>query len=315
MKNNIFAERKEYNNVITVKIVVPSACNAECPFCYNKDKNMACDKYDFLSRFMTSLKDILDRISDKNPVSVDITGGEPTLDVSLVKDILYQLRENNIHDRVCRITMTTNGFHLKDIVNDLCGVVDYVNISVHDYRSLIRKQIMGENALLYSDDYRSAVMALMNRGIPCSCSSVVCNEIHNFSVWMDEFIKWAKKIGFIAIRFRYCCNQEIKNISFDKYMLETLARENEFQTITHEQTPDSHWCRLRRKQDGFRLFFLHGVTDTSLVTKGIEYVIDNDGRCYCDYYKRTHIDDYEYEIGKIYDLIFDGSNAYEKHMS
>ena len=48
---------------------------------------------------------------------------------------------------------------------------------------------------------------------------------------------------------------------------------HKFDTINYEKTTDSHWCRLRRK-DGMRVFFLHGVLDTSILTKGIEYVID-----------------------------------------
>ena len=42
--------------------------------------------------------------------------------------------------------------------------------------------------------------------------------------------------------------------------------------------------------------------DTSINTKGIEYVIADDGKCYCDFYKRTKLEDYRYEVGKIYDL-------------
>ena len=89
MKENIFVERNEYNNVITVKIVVPTGCNAKSTFCYNNDKDMTCNKKVFLSNFMISLIDILNKIGNKNPVSIDITGGEPTLDVPLIKEILY----------------------------------------------------------------------------------------------------------------------------------------------------------------------------------------------------------------------------------
>ena len=75
-----YIERKNYNKVITVKLVIPGGCNAKCPFCYNKDKDMSCDKQQFLDIFIESLDDIITRIGNKNPISVDITGGEPTLD-------------------------------------------------------------------------------------------------------------------------------------------------------------------------------------------------------------------------------------------
>ena len=51
----------------------------------------------------------------------------------------------------------------------------------------------------------------------------------------------------------------------------------------------------------FRIFMLHGVLDTSILTKGIEYVIAQNGHGYCDFYMKTPIENYQYEIGKIYD--------------
>lgn len=91
---------------------------------------------------------------------------------------------------------------------------------------------------------------------------------------------------------------------FDSYLIESMNEADKFDVIDYENTTDSHWCRLRRK-DKMRVFFLHGVLDTSIKTKGIEYVIDTDGHCYCDYYRRTKVEDYQYEVGKIYDAVSD----------
>lgn len=298
MTNN-FIERKDYNNVITVKIVVPTTCNARCSFCYNKDKNMSCDKAEFLENFISSLNDIINRISGRNPISVDITGGEPTFDVSLFKEILRRLKESGIKEKTCRMTMTTNGFHLSDVVDDCKGIIDYINISVHDYNDDRRKNILGQSAFVYKEAYTEIVKNLSKIGIPCSAVSVVHKPINSFNSWRDEFIKWCKEVGFISLRLRCDCNST--GDYFDTYMLDS-KEDTQFKVITYENTPDSHWLRLRR-YDGFRVFFLHGVLDTSLYTKGIEYIIDNDGRCYCDYYKRTPIDKYEYEVGKIFDKV------------
>ena len=73
-----YIERANYNKVITIKLVIPCGCNAKCPFCYNKDKSMNYDKQQFLNNFIDSLSDIIQKIGNKNPISVDITGGEPT---------------------------------------------------------------------------------------------------------------------------------------------------------------------------------------------------------------------------------------------
>lgn len=293
-----YIERKEYNNVISVKLVVPSGCNARCSFCYMNDyKDIRQDSHEFMSEFISSLSFIIEAIGDKNPISLDITGNEPTYNVELLKTILLELKNFDIKNKVNRVTITTNGYNLKEVIPYFAGVIDYVNISIHDFREWKRQDIMNCD-VLSDNDYISMIYDLKNIGITVSAISVIHDEIPHFDAWRNDFIEWCKIMGFIGLRFR--CNVFWKeNDKFDQYMNETI-KDNDFSVITHEHTTDSHWCRLRR-YDGFRIFFLHGVLDTSILTKGIEYVIADDGRLYCDFYKRTKISDYQYEIGKIYD--------------
>lgn len=297
----MFLERTDYNKVITVKLVIPGGCNAKCPFCYNKDKEITCNKTQFLENFITSLDSLLNKIGNKNEVSVDITGSEPTLDYEFLIQVLNKLREYNIKSRVLRTTMTTNGINLNKVIPYLEGVIDYVNISIHNYYKDARVEIMGE--AFKEIDYNILVARLKEIGIDTSASAVIYKDIPNFNLWRDTFIFWVQINGFKALRFR--CDVFWKDAEiFDNYLL-SAKYDNRFDVITYEKTTDSHWLRLREKNTGFRVFFLHGVLDTSLLTKGIEYVIDDDGKCYCDYYKRTPIENYEYEIGKIYDKMED----------
>lgn len=296
----MFKERKDYNKVISIKLVMPVGCNAKCPFCYNKDKSIKqYDAKEFLDNFIPSLEHLLNEIGDKNPVSLDITGGEPTLDVDLLSLVLIKLRDFGIKDKVSRVTMTTNGTNLYQIPIELMrDVINYVNISVHDYRQKEREDIMQIHTPALA--YKRIISKLNSVGITVSAVAVISKEIPNFSQWRDDFINWTHRLGFIAVRFR--CDVFCKNSNcFDTYMLDS-KNEEQFNVINYECTPDSHWCRLRRK-DGMRVFFLHGVEDTTVHAKGIEYVIHTDGKCYCDFYKRTPIENYEYEIGKIYDRV------------
>lgn len=296
-----FCERKDYNKVISVKLVIPCGCNAKCLFCYNKDKPLLqYSKKEFLENFTSSLEQLLNEIGNKNPVSLDITGGEPTLDINLLSRVLIKLKDFNIQSRVSRVTMTTNGTNLDNIPLELMkGVINYVNISVHDFRPKIRRSIMQIN--INDADYKKIIARLNSIGITVSAVVVIFKEIENFNQWRDDFINWAQKIGFISVRFR-CDVFWHSQICFDNYMIDS-KNEDQFDVINYEITSDSHWCRLRRK-DGMRVFFLHGVLDTTKYTKGIEYVIHDDGKCYCDFYKRMPINEYKHEIGKIYDTIF-----------
>lgn len=295
----MFVERKEYNNVITLKLVFPTRCNARCSFCYNKDKKVESDKDSFKKNFIKSIDYILKEIGNKNPVSLDITGGEPTIDVELFKFVMDRLREYDVRSKVCRVTLTTNGTRLEEVCNYMKGVVDYVNISVHDFRTKERERIFCTYHTLSDEDYKRIVSLLENCGIKTSVAAVVFRKIDNFDKWRDDFIRWAKDCGFISLRMRCDVFWEDAYL-FDEYLTKAINDEK-FEVITYENTTDSHWCRLRMN-DKFRVFFLHGVLDTSLKTKGIEYVIDTDGKCYCDYYRKTPIEKYSYEIGKIFDM-------------
>lgn len=83
------------------------------------------------------------KIGNKNPVSVDITGGEPTLDHRFLAKVFKKLREYNVKSKVLRVTMTTNGTYLREVIPDMKDVVDYVNISIHGWRPLRREEILG----------------------------------------------------------------------------------------------------------------------------------------------------------------------------
>lgn len=296
-----YIERKDYNKVISVKLVVPGSCNARCEFCYMKDYRDIMEHNDdsFFNNYLSSLRNLIEKIDGKNPISLDITGNEPTLNVERLKRILCELKESGLKNKFCRVTMTTNGTNLKEIIPYLDGVVDYVNISVHDYSLENRQKIMGFKTFT-QNEYRELINQLNNIGVTVSATAVIYRPINDFKQWFDSFVEWCENTGFISLRLR-CDVFWKQNYLFDEYM-EYGLNNKDYSVITHENTTDSHWCRLR-KYNKFRVFFLKGVLDTSLLTKGIEYIIEDDGFCYCDYYKRTKIDDYKYEIGKIYDLV------------
>lgn len=303
-KNNhaeVFLERKDYNNVITIKLVFPVLCNYNCVFCYNRHKQVPMmDKQQFLENFIPSLDALIHKIGDQNPISLDITGGEPTLDVALFRDVMQRLKYYSISSKVSRVTLTTNGTHLRELALSMAGVVNYVNISVHSPALYARKYIFGSANVLTDGEYCAAISDLRQFGITVSASAVIYRKIPYFNEWRDMFIDWARALGFISLRFR-CDVFWKQNYVFDAYLLDAV-HDPQFQVLVHERTPDSHWCRLRL-DDKFRVFFLHGVLDTSQYTKGIEYVIDTDGHCYCDYYRRTPIEEYKYHVGRIFDKV------------
>lgn len=300
-----FIERKDYNKVISIKLVIPSNCNARCCFCYMKDYKIEPTKELFLENFISSLEYLFKEIDGKNSISIDITGNEPTFDLELLQEVMTKLKVFKRTHVVERITITTNGFQLNNdkVYTMFDGVVDYVNISIHDFNQQRRDDIM-EFKTPTTEEYVKYVKKLNSIGIDVSAVAVIyrlLKPVDRFELWVSVFTGWCKHCGFKALRFR-CDVFWKRNRYFDRYM-DVMLNDTKYDIINHEDTTDSHWCRLRRKSDGFRVFFLKGVLDTSILTKGIEYVIANDGKAYCDFYMKTKVEDYEYEIGKIYDYI------------
>ena len=298
-----YIHRKNYDNFITIKLVVPGTCNANCRFCYNKhiDAMKVCskeDKEEWLERFLISLEIVMLKIGFDAKVSLDITGNEPTLDFDFFIKIMHKLRNFPLKNKITRITCTTNGINLKKVAPYMIGVVDYVNISVHDYDQTRRNNIFGTYNPKDSD-YRDMIKILLDNGIKATAISVIHNEIYNFKDWRDSFIKWSENIGFVSLRFRHNVYSDEKK--FLDYMMQTV-QEEKFYVMEQDATPDSTWYILSTKS-GFLLYFLKGVIDTYNVSPGIEFVIHDDGLAYADFNKNTPFDEYKFPIGLIFDKI------------
>lgn len=298
---NEYTYRENFDNSITIKLVIPGACNANCSFCYNKHSNkMEIGtpelKQQWLDKFLLSLEQIVLKIDGKQPISIDITGNEPTLDTDFFINVMHKLRSFPLKNEISRITCTTNGIGLKKVAPFMKGVVNYVNISVHDYDQERRNAIF-DSYFPTDKDYMEAIRLLLDNKIHTSAIAVIHNEINNFPYWRDNFIKWANNIGFVSLRFRH--NVYYDNNTFLNYMDETISDER-FYTIQKEDTPDSNWCQLTTK-DGFLVFFLKGVIDTYTVSPGIEFIVHDDGKPYADFNKSIPFEEYNFPIGYVFD--------------
>lgn len=295
--------REEFHNVITVKLVIPGKCNMDCPFCYNKYRNDSVyteDREAFLENFIDHIYMILEEVGGRHPVSLDITGYEPLLDTEFIKKVFKKIRTSRVREKLCRVTLTTNGILLhKEIIPYMRGAVDYVNISVHDFRKKERDKAFGRDTGVI--DYSEKVFSLLNIGIDTSASAVIYKEIENpddFESFLSNFIDFCVSNGFQSLRLR--CDVYWESSKFLEYMKETMGMWR-FIVVEDEDTKDAKWCRLYDRITGLVIFFLKGVEDTSVLSPGVEYVIDSDGECYVDFFRRTKFIDKKFPAGYIFD--------------
>ena len=273
---------KEHGNNLSVKIVVPSYCQAKCSFCFNNlTKDTQKHEYGiFLENLDNSLEMITNNITERG-ITLNITGNEPTFNMFLLMKIMNHLKL--YRSKVNRIILSTNGFRIYDSTEYLADIVDIVNISLHHYDYHERKKIFGTQSIPNDEDLKKIVNNLKDNSISATAVSVLYKDIGDFKHFYDKFTNYAKDLGFkdVRIRSNYCSNDKF----IDDYLKIDFPNQNinELPGLTTKIIVD--------EKTGFETRFLKGVPDLTEYVLGRELVIDDDGKCYIDYNKRYLLDE------------------------
>lgn len=111
-----------HENVISLYVVLTNNCNANCPFCdYNRDRTEDVDLELFQQRYKELYQACRVRM-------VHFTGGEPTLKLSTLKEILNIVKET---DKETKTSCNTNGSRLNELVG--LANLDNIALSRHHY--------------------------------------------------------------------------------------------------------------------------------------------------------------------------------------
>ena len=269
--------KRGHGGGLSVKIVLPCYCQANCTFCFNKDTIMT-QEHDyecFFKKLTKSLDMIVNKIKDR-PISLDITGNEPTFDIKNFTKFMRILKK--YHNKVDKIVLTTNGFHLKECLPELIDVVDIVNISLHHYDFEKRKKIFQTMYIPNDDSLKEIIEELKKHDITCTAVSVLSDEIKEFKEFYNRFITWAMELKFSNVRMRsnFCSENSIVNEAFKlKFKNEKI---DELKGLTTKTIID--------EKTGFETRILKGVPDLTAYVIGAERVIDDNGLCYIDYNKK-----------------------------
>lgn len=104
---------------------LPINCNRKCTYCFMKQYNKEYCKKEQLS-YCTKLKKVLQTYKFTN---VSISGGEPTIDILFLEEILLILKTNGVE----KIVMHTNGDFLTNekVIEVINNSVTVLNISEH----------------------------------------------------------------------------------------------------------------------------------------------------------------------------------------
>ena len=271
---------KGHGNALSVKVVIPTYCQANCDFCFNKsNKKQQHDIDKFLKNLDISLSKIFNNV--KREFSIDITGNEPTFNVELLKDTLNII--NKYRSFISKIVLTTNGFKLMECLSFI-DMVDIINISVHHYDFEIRKEIFKTNNILNDIQLKNIISELKNKNIVVSAICVLNEEVDDFKDFYNKFSYWAIDMGFSDIRMR---SNYLRNDSFmDKIYDMDIGK-----IIETSNVPGLKSKKIYDIKRNYYTYIFLGVESLINIVIGAEMVIDDDGLLYIDYNKEYPISD------------------------
>ena len=274
--------KKGHGGGLSVKIVLPCFCQAKCPFCFNQltTETQMHDYDKFFENLPKTLDMIFDNITER-PISLDITGNEPTFDVKVFCKFMEILKKYK--DKTDKIVLTTNGFHIVRCLGDLIGVVDIINFSLHHYDYNKRKNIFKTEYIPDDRILKDIVEILKEAGTTSTAVAVLYEENKDFYEFYQKFVSWAQRIGFKDIRMR--SNFRTK----DKFIDDIFAMKMENESIN--EVGGLKTKIIVDESTGFETYILKGVPDLTDYVVGAELVIDDDGNCYIDYNKRYPVNE------------------------
>ena len=288
-----------HGSTLSVKVVMPTKCQASCKFCFNKYTagHQCGDKVKFLDNLNKSL-DLVVKVKNRK-ISIDITGAEPTYDANLLLAVLeiIERKFGRFHFRVEKVVLTTNGYHLTEVIHHpLFRNIDIVNISLHRCNFEERAKVFRTYNIPNDDKLRHINAVLHERGIRTTGVAVI---------WEDEFKSDQEYKEFVQnfAKFLQLQNFENGRIRMD-YMnpdsnMANLLFAVEFEGENVYDTPALHakTVPLPRKvhytnhganpdpNSPFMINIYKGVPDIAEYVVGPELIIDDDGKLYLDYIK------------------------------
>lgn len=194
-----------------IRFIVTSACNFDCVYCHNEweEKERPLKEID---KELT--KSIISSAKELGASEVDITGGEPLLELERVKTILLVSKDLNLWTNI-----TTNGFYLEEnLLNLKNWGLNEVHIHIPSLDPKKYNRLVGDNSDLdrILSAVKSAVKILEKVMINIPIEKGVNDEE------IPEFIEYFGKIGAVP---RFIESMSTKNyVPLKKEMIEKMIK-------------------------------------------------------------------------------------------
>ena len=303
--------RDPWYGILSVKLVVSGICQAKCGFCFvNKnDYGKQCVEVSKINaeKNLCRIAQTLRKIASKaygRPMSLDITGGEPTYFEENLESVMRFLKSEGVLDLFKRVTLTSNGYNLERMIRSgkMANLgINYLNISLHSDDFAKRKEIFGTDKIPDDSSLDYIVNEMHANGGVRTSAVFVIEDFDDLK--FDDFDRmnvWAESKGFVSARWRSNVFNSKSLGGVQKYSA-MLQNAGTYKLCHLEKAVDSVYSILCR--DGnFLVYLLEGNEDPVMTSLGLVVIVRGDGAAFFDSSCRMSLDDYPHlSLKYVYD--------------
>lgn len=208
-KNSDLKEVYKYEpNHVNLFIQLENRCNANCSFCeYHGNKV----DFDF-----KKLEVVINEIEQVTQLGkLNITGGEPTLDLSKFDEMMLLVKEQVLDKGYTpEVTLNTNGVYLNDMLK-YEDILDSIGLSHHHYNDNLNYEIFGTKNVANNSDIKDFQNNVKNKHLVqlrCNAIKGYIDNVYELKNYLDTAISLnCYDCGFVTLMplNDYCVEHQI----------------------------------------------------------------------------------------------------------
>ncbi len=188
-------------------------CNFHCNFCQNHviSQEKKIDKTNFIS-----VKRVVEIAREKRCASISYTYNEPTIFYPYAKDIALEAKKYGI-----KSVFVSNGFESKEVINDMAGVIDAINVDLKSFNEKYYKTKLGGNL----QHVLNNLIHLQQNGIWLEITTLLVPPKNDSDEELTKIVKWIKEnLGENIPWHISAFHSDYKELSLPRTSFESLKR-------------------------------------------------------------------------------------------
>ena len=186
-------------------------CNFHCNFCQNHgiSQEKKIDKSNY-----TSPKRVVEIAREKKCASISYTYNEPTIFYPYAKDIALEAKKYGI-----KSVFVSNGFESSEVIDDMKGVIDAINVDLKSFNEKYYKTKLGGNLQQVLDN----LVHLQKNGIWIEITTLIVPTRNDSKEELTKIVKWIKNnLGANVPWHISAFHPDYKELSLPRTSFETL---------------------------------------------------------------------------------------------